>query len=355
MSGQNTSPAVCKPFLDSVSPQRFLDVETNRGVGETFFNESEKKFFKECFIGHEQAAKFEHMAKNSWNKWLKIEAMLCIGYLQTKNAVDILKRLLSSADKDIAYFAVIALGQIKTLESAKTLLGFLRKDPSKSYKIASVIDGFPEETSEELVKLAHYHDPIVRFWAVTLLSKFVSKNHFKTLEKLARDASAEVRAAACDCLGGIGDKESQNILFKCLKDDSWLVRSHAILALEKAMKDGAVVHVMDFINDASWSVVDAVKYVMTNHVIASLPYIEKFLFSDNEVAKKYSVFALQDSGYMPKLLNNAVSGPDRDLSIKIIKGILKSRIHFGLDFALTTLEPGIRDKLSDIISRIEEA
>lgn len=352
LSGQETSAAVCKPFLASVNPQQFIDIETNRNIGDAFFNDSEKEFFKGCFVGQEQIARFENIAKGSRNKWLKIEAMLCLGYLQTDHAVDILKDLLFSNDKDIAYFAIVSLGQIKTLQSAKALLGFLQKDPSKSYKIASVMNGFPKEIAEQLVKLSDYHDPIVRAWAVTLLSKFVSKDYFKMLEKLARDASAEVRAAACDCLGNIGSKEPQEVILKCLKDDSWLVRSHAILALEKAMKDAAVPHVIDFINDASWSVVDAVKHVMINHITASLPYIERFLFSDNEVAKKYSVYALQDSGYMTKLLNNAVSGPDKELSINLIKGILGSRVHFGLDFALKNLEPGARAKVLDIMAKI---
>jgi hypothetical protein len=37
-------------------------------------------------------AKLEDTALRSGNKWRKIESILCLGYAQTKSAIDILKK-----------------------------------------------------------------------------------------------------------------------------------------------------------------------------------------------------------------------------------------------------------------------
>ena len=113
------------------------------------------------------------------------------------------------------------------------------------------------------------------------------------MEELTRNPKAEVSAAACDCLGSTGREEARSALVKCLKHDSWLVKRHAIFALEKVLGDRALPDVIGLIHDASWSVVDAVKDVMTKHLKASLPYIEKFINGNDYIPKKYSTMALK--------------------------------------------------------------
>jgi hypothetical protein len=71
------------------------------------------------------------------------------------------------------------------------------------------------------------------------------------------------------------------------------VKIHAIAALEKVLGDRALPDVIGLINDASWSVVDAVKDVMTKHIKASLPYLEKFIAGKDYVPRKYSIMALK--------------------------------------------------------------
>jgi HEAT repeat protein len=104
-----------------------------------------------------------------------------------------------------------------------------------------------------------------------------------------------VRAGACDCLGKIGGEDVKVALKKRLKDDNWLVKRHAILDLAKAIGGDAVPEVIKLINDASWSVLDAVKDVMAEHIKASLPYIEKFIAGGEYIPKKYSIMALESA------------------------------------------------------------
>jgi hypothetical protein len=347
LSNKAASGAVCPSFVNGVTPQQFIDIKTNRRMDAAFFNDSEQKFLKDCFIDPKALAKLEKTAKESKDKWRKIEAMLCLGYTQMKSAVGILKDTILSKDRDIAYFSIISLGQIKTVSSAGVLLDFLKKDPANSYKIVSILETFPPDITDDVIRLTDYHDPLVRYWAVTLLSKFVSGVHIRKLEKLIEDAIPEIRAAACDCLGNAGGMEAGPALIKCLKDDNWLVRSRAVRSLAKVMGSSCLPEVTALINDPSWEVVDSVKTVMTEHIEDSLPYIGRFLAGGYEVAKKYSVLALQDSGYLVKLLNEAISGKSE--AIKLLKDVIKSRVHSGLDAALGSLDPLTREKALEIL------
>jgi HEAT repeat protein len=351
LSHKSASSAVCPSFVNDITSQQFIDIKTNRHIDAAFFNDSEQEILKNCFIKPDEFARLEDTALKSGNKWRKIEAILCLGYTQVGSAVDIIGKTLLSKDKDVSYFSIISLGQIRTVEAARALLDFLKKDPSNSYKIVSTLETFPKDITDDVVRLISYHDPLVRYWTLMLLSKFTSHGHIRKIEKLTEDMVPEIRAAACDCLGNTDDIEVKSTLIKCLKDDNWLVRSRAVYSLDKIMKEAAISEVTALINDPSWVVLDAIKAVMTSHIEASLPYIEKFLAGNYEVAKKYSVLALQDSGYIDKILKDALSGKSN--AARLLRGVIKSKFHSGLDAALDALDPVIREKALEVIMKRE--
>jgi HEAT repeat protein len=349
------SKAVCEPVVTKLTPEQFIDIETNRVIDAGFFNESEQEFLRGCSLTPDMFSKLEKIATTSRSKWQRIEALLALGYTQADSAADILKNSIRSKDKDITYFSMIALGQIKTAQSAKVLLDYLQKVPSSGYKIVSILENFPKEIADEAIKLTDHYDPLVRFWALALLSKLNLSSHIKQIEKLTQDQDVDVRGAACDCLGSSGDKNASQVLLKSMKDDSWLVRNRAVLAYGRLMGDAAMPEISKLIKDSSWSVADAVRDVMTEHIEASLPYIERFLEGGDEIPKKYSVMALENSGYLAKLLNVAVSDGDKGAAIRILKGVINSRARFGLDAAIGHLKPALRAKAVQVIKNIEEA
>jgi hypothetical protein len=59
LSGQVISGKVCMPFVTELTPQQFLDVTTNRNREAIFFNESEQKVFKSCFMTSEKILKWK--------------------------------------------------------------------------------------------------------------------------------------------------------------------------------------------------------------------------------------------------------------------------------------------------------
>lgn len=355
LSGQTISDKVCMPFAADLTPQQFLDVTTNRNREAIFFNESEQKVFKSCFMTSEKILKMEKTATGSWNKWKRIEAILSLGYINVPSSPDIIKKTLHSRDDDIAYFSIIALGQIKSAASAKVLLDFLEKNNFYRYKIISILEGFPPEIAGDVLKLMNDPDHSVRLWAVRLFSRLKPVQYIKDMEELTKDGSEDLRAAACGCLGEIGKKESKGVLVKCLSDDFWLVRSEAVKALSKILGKDSMPLIMGCINDASLSVLDSVRSVIIEHIETAMPYIEEFLYGKDEVSKRVSVDALQATGYFLKLLKDALHGTDKDknYAIRIIKGLVISKAHLGLEGGLAKFEGNDRIKLLEIIKNID--
>lgn len=296
LSGQQLSDNVCMPLAADITIRQFLDVTTNRNREAIFFNETEQKIFKYCFILPEQISRMEKMAKKGHSKWHRIEAILSLGYAHADSTLETLTQTLNSRDEDISYFSIIALGQIKNADSAKILLDFLQKRIFCRAKIISILESFPAGIADEAAKLLIDVDPDIRSWAAILLAKLKAIQYVNEVEGLTQDESEEVRAAACECLGEFGKKESKETLIKCLEDEFWLVREQAVEALSDVLGKDCLPEIIKMINDPSLSVIDAVKDVIIEHIDAAMPYIEKFLSGTDEVAKRTAREALDLSG-----------------------------------------------------------
>jgi HEAT repeat protein len=319
-----------------------------------FFNESEQKLFKDSFVTAQKIAQIEKTALRPQNKWRRIEAILSLGYAQEAAALKTLRQTILDRDEDVAYFSMLALGQIKSIESAKILLDFLKKNTPSRFKVVSILEDFPPGIIDEVGKLLEDKSGAVRFWAVRLISEFKPERYLKNIEELTRDESEEVRAAACESLGQMGKKEAKDTLSKCLKDEFWLVRANAVKALAKVCGKECLPEVMYLINDGSLSVIDSVKDVMTANIQAALPYIEKFFSGPDGTAKRAAVEALEESGYVVNMFNGILSGNDKERaeSINLLEGMIKSQACLGLASALSSFSGPARRKLLSVIADI---
>ncbi|MDO8488501.1 MAG: HEAT repeat domain-containing protein [Candidatus Omnitrophota bacterium] len=352
-SGNNA----CLPQVSEITQQQFLDVTTNRNREVVFFNEAEQSILKGCFVSVEKLTAIEKIAVFSWNKWRRVEAILTLGYAQIDSSVNTLKKTINDLDTDISYFSIIALGQIKNIPSAKILLDFIRKCPFYRYRILSLLESFPSEIAGEVIGLANNIDYEVRSWAVKLIGKLKTLQYSDKIEEFTKDKSAQVRACAVDCLGEFGSKDSAAVIIKCLTDDSWMVRASSIKALFKVLGKNGLPEIMSRINDGSLSVIESVKALIAENIDLCLPYVEKFLYGNDEIARRVSVESLEASGYIIKLFRNILIGheKDKDMAIRLLKGLIISRAYAGLQGSLLILSVDERGRLLDIIRNIDKA
>lgn len=357
LSGKPVSDKTCPAFIDATTLQQFLDVTTNRNREAIFFNESEQKAFRECFLSPEKISEMEKTAKKSRNKWKRIEAIAGLGYAGVSEAADIIRGSLYDKDEDVSYFSLLALGQIKTASSAKALIDFFKKNVHGRYKIASILESFPPSVVGEVAVLIDDPSPVIRAWGLKILSGFNPEGYIKKIESLTEDKHEEVRAAACECLGELKPDDVRSILVGCLKDDSWMVRSSGVRALSNAFGAPCIPDIMPLIKDNSLSVIDSVKTALAEHIETALPYIEKIFEEDDELAKKVSVEALGSGGYITEVFKNIVSGDSkkRAHATKFLQSMIRAHAHFGVEASLKHFDKDDRKKIFEVIESTDKA
>ena len=314
------------------------------------------KQFTECINNSAKITEIERIARKSISKWRRIEGIIMLGYLNSPNALGILNQALYNRDNDIAYFSLVSLGHIKNKESAKILLANINNKKFSSYKIASILEHFLPDIAEILIKSLEDQGENLRLWSIRLLSRFKPRECAKKVSDFITDSSADIRAAACECLGEIGAEGFEKPIQKCLNDNIWYVRLKAVIALEKTLGAKSITDIAPLLKDRHWFLREKVKEIMIKHFSESLVFIEKFLLEEKQDVKQSCVEIMDGSGYRDKILNDLVSG-DIDTQDKAqlwLKAMIKAGAHFGLEGILSKYSPDMRQKILNAIAAVDK-
>ncbi len=253
----------CESLIGRIDPLEAAEViHGNKLVLSSKLNEE----LKACFVTENKIDEIKRIALKSRNKWRRIQAIISLGALDDPAVLGVLESGLADKDENVAYFSMLALGQIKNLPSAKILLNFLDKHIYSGYKIVSLLEDFPPLIVEEVVKTTQSHDPFVRFWCLKLLAKFKPVQYLSQILNLTKDPSGDVRAAGCECLGEMGAFQAKDALIFCLKDEVWFVRMRAIRALAKILKSECIPLITPMLKDSDLLVRESAKNAIAlNH------------------------------------------------------------------------------------------
>lgn len=308
-----------------------------------------------CITDSGKIPGIEKIAKNSKRKWRRIEAIIMLGYLNSANALGILEQSLYNRDNDIAYFSLVSLGNIRNEESARILLSNINNKAFSSYKIVSLLENFPLNIVELLIKSLEDKDYNLRLWSIRLIARFKPKQYAKRISDFIYDPSADIRAAACECLGEIGADDFKEAMQKCLGDLTWYVRLQAVMALEKIFKAKSVVDIAPLLKDTQWFIKEKVKEIMIKYFSESLVFIERFLLEENQYVKDSCVEIMDGSGFRKKILDDVISEDikTREKAQVWLKTMIKAGAHFGLGGILSEYSPDIRQKILNAIATVD--
>jgi len=352
-SGAEAVKNICPAIVGKVTRQQFLEIARDQ---ELILSKEVEQELRNCFIASGKIGEVERVARNPRNKWQRIQAIISLGYTKSPAALEILKDSLMDKDESVAYFSMLALGQIKDRYSARILLDYLGMHKYSGNRIVSLLEKFPPDVIDEAIKTTESKDPIVRFWAIKLISRIKSKDYLTRIEDLTRDSSDDVRAAACECLGKIGAREARDSAEHCLNDKVWFVRMHAVRTVATISGGDCIPEIIGFLRDESWLVRDTVKKVMAQNIEASLPYIEKFIDEDNITLRRDCVEVLGDSGYLTVLFRDLLSGNAqlKNKAVQLLKGILVSGALLGLESALAGFGKESRKNILQVMAGIDK-
>lgn len=314
------------------------------------------KQFTECINNSAKITEIERIARKSISKWRRIEGIIMLGYLNSPNALGILNQALYNRDNDIAYFSLVSLGHIKNKESAKILLANINNKKFNSYKIASILEHFPPDIAEILIKSLEDQDENLRLWSIRLLSRFKPRECAKRISDFIADSSADIRAAACECLGEIAAGGFNEAIRKCLNDNIWYVRLKAVIAIEKILGAKSITDIAPLLKDRHWFLREKVKEIMIKHFFKSIVFIKRLLLEENQDVKQSCVEIMDGSGYRNKILNDIVSGDikTQDKARLWLKAMIKAGAHFGLEGILSKYSPDMRQKILNAIAAVDK-
>ena len=314
------------------------------------------KQFTECINNSDKITEIEKIAIKSINKWRRIEAIIMLGYLNSANALGILKQTLDNRDNDIAYFSLVSLGHIRNIESARILLNNINNKAFSSYKIASLLENFPLDIVDILIKSLEDPDDNLRLWSIRLLSRFKPKQCAKRVSDFIADPSADLRAAACECLGEIGEEGFKEVIQKCLDDSIWYVRLQAVIALEKILGAKSITDIAPLIKDSHRLLREKVKEIMVKYFSESLEFIEIFLLEENQEIKQSCVEIMDRAGYLNKILNDVVYGDikTQEKAQVWLKTMIKAGAHYGLEGILSEYSTALRQKILNVIAVVDK-
>jgi len=143
-----------------------------------------------------------------------------------------------------------------------------------------------------------------------------------TLEQLARDENADVRARAADVAGYLEDPRGLPAILALLTDDEWFVRLHAVRAAahQRLMPLAAV---KERLTDRNWRVREASAQTLCARGTAGVEcLIDHFLSTGDRYSQEQVAEQLARSGLLPSLVAAfGMAGRERETSF--VEGIVR--------------------------------
>jgi HEAT repeat protein len=341
LQGEGALRQSCPAVVRGVSAAEFLMLSRER---ESLAGPEHGEQIRECLNEVSAGRSLEKDAARRRPKWRRIEALVSLGYSQSPKAQELLSLAVHDRDPEVAYYAMFSLAQLKTPEAAALLLECLHLRLAGGGKIASFLEGFPEQVLDEVLRASESTDPYVRFWAVRLMRRFPSARCLDTLLRLSGDVSADVRAAVCESLAALKDPSVMETLRPRMYDVAWFVRMHAIRAAFALGGEAVLPEVIGHMRDEHWMVRQAVKEVMVALPEASLPQVESLLDAE-PFACRECVQILEDTGWIRKALLAAADPEAPGKWKELLRHVGKTgEGRFHIERVLRSLDPHVQPK-----------
>jgi len=196
----------------------------------------------------------EMRALRSIRWWLRLEAAINLGTMQSQIAIPALIDAIRDPIEDVRLAAVRALGQLNEPRGLRLLLGALEEgDHWTGNSIVEVLVGMGSGIAPEIVtRLESATNINARLLYMQLCGLQRITSALSPLLLLLRDHDKETRISAARALGQIGDISAVEDLIISLRDESWEVRAQAAKSLGILGDKQAVGKLKQALSDVNW-------------------------------------------------------------------------------------------------------
>jgi HEAT repeat protein len=253
-------------------------------------------------------------------RWRRIAALRILAQAQHPDTLGLLARALRCGDAQVVGAAVVLLGRQAEREAAERLLVALEERLFSPSRIATSLEAFPLDISELLLFRLGHHDPVVRFWAATLLERFPKAPGLDgRLAARAVDPDPAVRKAVVETLGRVGGPRAAVAALTLIEDPVWYVRAHAARAIGDLRRVDLAPRVAPLLADPEWWVRLAAKQAFEAMGTGARPVLERYLDHPDRFARNGAAEVLQNVGVLDEIARAILRGEHRPSDVALLR------------------------------------
>ncbi|GEM_PF-5149613 len=214
-----------------------------------------------------------------------------------ENFLPVAKALLASKDNNKKMWAIVALGEIKSLEAIKTLVKAFDEDSWLIRRLAADILKFTNSPEVDGVIKEIFSNTKAsseaKYWGLKVLAARNKEKILPTLAKLMNSQDPDMRLFALEAVSEIDSPESLKLMIKAFKDKIWTIRERAatllILKREKAFN-----LLVEQLQSADEDMVYWSLQALSKLGKDAINYLSKALEDDNERIRYYALTAISN-------------------------------------------------------------
>jgi HEAT repeat protein len=288
------------------------------------------------------------------DKWRRITALRILFRMNHPRQMELLAAAVADRDKDVASVALSLLGDSDHLDAVDILIQALRARRQPAARIALYLDQSPQHLAARLRPLLDDADAVVRRWAATLLGRYGDVDGLeRELAASADDHDPEVRKAAVQSLGQIGDELAAATALRLLNDPVPFVRAAAVRAIGRLDRDDLAAKVAHLLGDRDWWVRFATKECLEGMGAGIWPVLVRLLEDPDRFVRNGAAEVFQNLGVLDSfIVMEAASDNPGSRKIELLRRVAAAGGVRLTDSLLDRADPRLEARLRQLLETI---
>ncbi len=255
--------------------------------------------------------------------WRRTASLNVVYNLNLPQTFDLLGRAVQDPATGVASVGLTLLGTSSDPRATALLIDALIQQRHPASRVAVHLEHSPLRPVAAYRELLTSADPVVRFWAATLLAGCPEADGIEhDLAELSDDTDPRVRKAAVQSLSRLGGDVAREVALRLLRDAAPFVRAHAARALGELDSIEAAAPISELLGDSDWWVRNAAKGSLEALGAEVWPVLVRCLehpdkFVRNGAAEVFQNLGILDSLIVMEAASDDPSGSKIDLLRRI--------------------------------------
>jgi len=255
--------------------------------------------------------------------WRRTASLNVVYNLNLPPTFDLLGRAVQDPATGVASVGLTLLGTSSDPRATALLIDALIRQRHPASRVAVHLEHSPLRPVAAYRELLTNADPVVRFWAATLLAGCPEADGIEhDLAELSDDKDPRVRKAAVQSLSRLGGDVAREVALRLLRDAAPFVRAHAARALGELDSIEAAAPISELLGDSDWWVRNAAKGSLEALGAEVWPVLVRCLehpdkFVRNGAAEVFQNLGILDSLIVMEAASDDPSGSKIDLLRRI--------------------------------------